>query len=322
MTQKTALITGQTGQDGSYLAELLLDKGYKVVGLVRRSSTSNLKNISHILDKISLVYGDITDQGCLDSIINDYRPDEVYNLAAMSFVPNSWKSPVYTMNVNAIGPLKILESIRLHKPDTKFYQAGSSEQFGKVIETPQKETTPFYPRSPYGVSKVAGYYITLNYRESFNLFACSGIVANHESSRRGIEFVTKKITNSVAKIYYKHQDKLYLGNLEAKRDWSFSGDVVEAIHMMLQNDKPVDYVVGSGETHSVREFCKLAFDYVGLNYENYVEIDPQFFRPAEVDVLISDPSKIRKELGWTPKHTFEDLISIMMEADLQEEKNV
>jgi GDPmannose 4,6-dehydratase len=265
-----------------------------------------------------MVYGDITDQSNLDMIVSEYKPDEVYGLAAMSFVPVSWKSPAYTMEVNSIGPLKLLEAIRHHKPDAKFFFAGSSEQFGKVVEIPQTETTPFYPRSPYGVSKCAGFWITKSYRESYNLFACSGLAFNHESPRRGREFVTKKITDAVAAIKNNKQDKLYLGNLDSKRDWSFAGDIIRGIWLMLQQDTPDDYVFGSDETHSVREFCEEAFSVVGLDYKKYVEIDPQFFRPAEVDILIADSSKARKVLGWKPQHHFYDLVRIMVEDSLKE----
>jgi len=311
-----AFITGISGQDGSHLTEFLLGKGYKVVGLLRRSSTPNIKNIIHLLDKIDIEYGDISDQSNLDFIINKYQPDEVYNLAAMSFVPVSWKSPTYTMTVNTIGPLMLLESIRQHKPDARFYFAGSSEQYGKVVEIPQNENTPFYPRSPYGVSKCAGFWLTKNYRESYNLFACSGIAFNHTSPRRGIEFVCKKITNSAAKIKCGISDKLYLGNIESKRDWSHAKDVTKAMWMMLQNDEPDDFVIGSDNTHPIKELCELAFNYVGLDYRDYLEIDPKFFRPAEVDILLSDSSKIRNTLGWKPEYTFKQLIEEMVEDDL------
>ena len=312
---KTALITGITGQDGSYLAEFLLEKDYNVISILRRSSTGNLKNIVNIKDRITLIYGDLLDQSCLDDVIQTYKPDEVYGLAAMSFVPLSWQMPTYTMDVNATGTVKLLEAIRNHSPESKFYFAGSSEQFGKVVEIPQTENTPFYPRSPYGVSKCAGYWATKNYRESYSLYACSGLAFNHESPRRGIEFVTRKISTAVAMIRMGYQKELYLGNLDAKRDWSYSGDIVRAMWMMLQQDKPDDFVIGSEETHSVREFCDVAFKYFDMNYEDYVKIDPKFYRPAEVDILISDCSKIRDKLGWYPKYNFEDLVKYMVKSD-------
>ncbi len=320
---KRALITGITGQDGSYLAELLLKKGYKVYGLVRRLSTPNIENIKHIVDDIELLSGDLLDQTSLTEAVNASKPDEVYNLAAQSFVKASFDQAVLTGEFTALGVTRILEAIRNVNKKIKFYQASSSEMFGKVLETPQKETTRFYPRSPYGVAKVYGHYITLNYRESYDMFACSGILFNHESPRRGMEFVTRKITNGAVRIKLGKQKKLILGSLEPKRDWGFSGDYVEAMWIMLQQEKPEDYVIATGENHSVKEFVELAFKAVGIeNWEKYVEYDnPLHKRPAEVDYLIGDASKARKVLGWTPKTSFEDLIKMMVEADLQLEKN-
>lgn len=315
--EKVAIITGITGQDGSYLAELLLEKKYKIIGMVRRSSTINTSNIKHILDNIEIVYGDLSDTSSISSMIDKYKPDEFYNLGAMSFVPTSWKAPEYTADIDAIGPLRILESIRRIKQDTKFYQASSTEMFGKAIEIPQNEKTSFYPRSPYGVAKCFGYWITKNYRESFNLFAVSGILGNHESPRRGIEFVTRKITNSIARIKLGLDKELRLGNLDSKKDWGFSGDYVKAMWMILQHNVPDDFVIGSEESHTIREFCKIAFELVGLNYEDYVIIDPKFYRPAEVDILLTDCTKAHKELGWYPKITFEKLIEMMVENDLK-----
>ncbi len=312
----TALITGITGQDGSYLAEFLLSKGYHVVGMVRRSSTVNLERIAHIQDQIEIVQGDLHDQSSLMDILDEYKPDEIYNLAAQSFVPTSWHQPVLTGEVTALGVTRLLEAIRLVHPQARFYQASSSEMFGKVREVPQRETTPFYPRSPYGVAKVYGHWTTVNYRESYHLFAVSGILFNHESPRRGLEFVTRKITYGVAKIKLGLAKELRLGNLEAKRDWGFAGDYVRAMWLMLQQDQPEDYVVGTGETHSVREFCEIAFDHVGLDYRDFVVQDPRFFRPAEVDLLVADPSKARRKLGWEPTVTFEELVKMMVEADL------
>ncbi len=318
---KVAFITGCGGQDGSYLAEFLLDKGYTVIGLIRRSSTDNLQNIRHLLDNENLIleYGDMTDQSCLSNIINKHHPDEVYNLAAMSYVPVSWGSPEYTYDVNTLGVVRILNAIRQisHKKKIKFYQASTSEMFGKVIETPQTEKTPFYPRSPYGVSKVAAHWTTINYRESYDLFAVCGILFNHESPRRGTEFVTRKITNGVARIKAGLQDKLMLGNLDSKRDWGHSEDYVRAMWMMLQQDEPTNYVVGMNETHTVREMYDLAFRIVGLDYQDYVGVDPRFYRPAEVDILLSDSTRIRTELGWKPEHTFETLVHNMVEKDLE-----
>ena len=312
----TALITGITGQDGSYLAEFLLNKGYHVVGMVRRSSTINFERIAHIQEKIDIVQGDLHDQSSLMDILDEYKPDEVYNLAAQSFVPTSWRQPVLTGEVTALGVTRLLEAIRLVRPQARFYQASSSEMFGKVREVPQRETTPFYPRSPYGVAKVYGHWITVNYRESYNLFAVSGILFNHESPRRGLEFVTRKITYTVAKIKLGLANELRLGNLEAKRDWGYAGDYVRAMWLMLQQDEPEDYVVGTGETHSVREFCEIAFSHVGLDYRDYVVQDPRFFRPAEVDLLVADPTKAHEKLGWRPEVSFEELVKLMVDADL------
>jgi len=312
---KLALITGITGQDGSYLAEFLLEKGYKIVGTIRRTSTVNTERISHIIKDLTLESADLLDQTSISTIISKYKPDEIYNLAAQPFVPESFKEPVYTTEVNSVGALRILEAIRLYSPESKFYQASTSEMFGKVSESPQNETTKFHPRSPYGVSKVYSHYLVQNYREAYNIFACSGILFNHESPRRGIDFVTKKITSSAARIYYGLQDKLYLGNLDARRDWSFAGDMVRAMWLMLQQNTPDDFVVGSGESHSVAEFCQLAFDYLDLGYMNYVEIDPKFFRPAEVDTVVADPTKTRTVLGWEPEYSFKDLVEMMVAYD-------
>ena len=314
---KKALITGITGQDGSYLAELLLSKGYHVTGMVRRASTETFERIEHIRDQISLVQGDLLDQGSINQIMQDVQPDEVYNLAAMSFVPTSWSQPILTGEFTALGVTKMLEAIRKICPKARFYQASSSEMFGRVIETPQTEKTPFYPRSPYGVAKVYGHFITVNYRESYNLFALSGILFNHESPRRGKEFVTRKISDGVARIKLGLQKELRMGNLDAKRDWGFSGDYVRAMWLMLQQDKPDDYVVATGETHSVREFLQIAFSHVGLNYEDYVVVDPRFIRPAEVDLLLGDPTKARENLGWKPEVSFEQLVTMMVDADLK-----
>ena len=313
----TAIVTGVTGQDGSYLADFLLARGYQVVGMVRRSSTVTFGRIEHIQDDIEIIQGDLHDQSSLVSVIEEYCPDEVYNLAAQSFVPTSWKQPVLTGEVTALGVTRMLEAIRLVKPDTRFYQASSSEMFGKVREVPQTEATPFYPRSPYGVAKVYGHWITVNYRESYNLFACSGILFNHESPRRGFEFVTRKITHGVARIKLGLTDELHLGNLDARRDWGFAGDYVEAMWLMLQQEQPDDYVVCTGTTHSVREFCEAAFSHVGLNYQDYVVQDPRFYRPAEVDLLVGNPQKAREKMGWQPKISFEKLIQMMVDADLQ-----
>lgn len=319
---KRALITGITGQDGPYLAEFLLSKGYKVYGTVRRLSTPNLENIHHIREQIDLISADLLDTTSLTEAVEEAQPDEVYNLAAMSFVKASFEQPVLTGEFTALGVTRLLEAIRSVNKKIKFYQASSSEMFGKVTETPQKETTRFHPRSPYGVAKVYGHYITMNYRESYDMFACSGILFNHESPRRGIEFVTRKITNGVARIHLGKQEKLILGDLTPKRDWGFSGDYVEAMWLMLQQDKPDDYVIGTGENHSVKEFVELAFKYVGINdWQNYVVSNhPKHMRPAEVDYLIADYSKARKVLGWKPKTTFKELVEMMVKSDLEKEK--
>ena len=313
----TALITGITGQDGSYLAELLLKKGYRVVGVARRSSTVTNERISHLLDDITAVQGDLHDQGSLLSLLEEYEPTEVYNLAAQSFVPTSWGQPALTGDITALGVTRILEAIRFVNPKIRFYQASSSEMFGKVMEVPQRETTPFYPRSPYGVAKVYGHWITVNYRESFDMFASSGILFNHESPRRGLEFVTRKISDGAARIKLGMAKELRLGNLEAQRDWGFAGDYVEAMWRMLQQDKPESFVIGMGETHSVREFCQIAFGHVGLDYKEFVIQDERFYRPAEVDLLISDPSKARSMLGWEPAVTFKELVTMMVDGDME-----
>jgi GDPmannose 4,6-dehydratase len=313
----TALITGITGQDGSYLAELLLSKGYRVIGVARRSSTVTHERIEHLLDNITVVQGDLHDQGSLLALIEEYEPTEVYNLAAQSFVPTSWNQPALTGEITALGVTRMLEAIRFVNPKIRFYQASSSEMFGKVVEVPQCETTAFYPRSPYGVAKVYGHWITVNYRESFNMFASSGILFNHESPRRGLEFVTRKISHGVARIKLGIANELRLGNLESQRDWGFAGDYVEAMWRMLQHDKPDNFVVGMGETHSVREFCEIAFAHVGLDYNDYVIQDERFYRPAEVDLLISDPSKARSVLGWEPAVGFRELVTTMVDSDLK-----
>lgn len=317
-----ALITGITGQDGSYLAELLLSKGYQVVGMMRRSSTLNVQRIEHLLDDITLLQGDLQDQGSLLALLEEHKPTEVYNLAAQSFVPTSWNQPALTGDVTALGVTRILEAIRFVNPKIRFYQASSSEMFGKVMEVPQKETTPFYPRSPYGVAKVYGHWITINYRESFNLFATSGILFNHESPRRGLEFVTRKITDAVAKIKLGKQKELRLGNLDAQRDWGFAGDYVRAMWLMLQQDQPDNFVIGTGETHSVREFCEIAFSHVGLDYKDFVVVDEKFYRPAEVDLLISDPSKARQKLNWQPQISFKELVKMMVASDLERQQKL
>ena len=313
----TALITGITGQDGSYLAEFLLSKGYNVVGMVRRSSTITFERVQHIQDDITIIQGDLHDQSSLVDVIEQYHPDEVYNLAAQSFVPTSWNQPVLTGEVTALGVTRLLEAIRLINPKTRFYQASSSEMFGKVVEVPQKETTPFYPRSPYGVAKVYGHLITVNYRESYDLFAVSGILFNHESPRRGLEFVTRKISNGAARIKLGLAKELRLGNLEARRDWGYAGDYVEGMWLMLQPENPMDYVLGTGETHSVREFCEIAFGCVGLDYQAYVIQDQRFYRPAEVDILVADPSRARNNLDWNPRVNFYELVQLMVESDLK-----
>ena len=317
-----ALITGITGQDGSYLAEFLLEKGYKVYGLTRRTSTVNNERIKHIEDQVELVQGDLLDQSSLVEAIGASEPDEVYNLAAQSFVKTSWNQPVLTGEYTGLGVTRVLEAIRNTNPKIKFYQASSSEMFGKVTESPQKETTRFYPRSPYGVAKAYGHYITVNYRESYDMFACSGILFNHESPRRGLEFVTRKISHAVARISLGTQDKLELGNLDSKRDWGFAGDYVEAMWLMLQKDKPEDYVIATGETHSVKEFVNIAFGVVGITdwQKHVVSNVERHMRPAEVDFLIGDAGKAKKELGWTPKTSFKELVERMVKADLEQEK--
>lgn len=319
---KRALITGITGQDGSYLAELLLSKGYKVYGLTRRTSTVNNERIQHLEDKIELIQGDLLDQSSLSAALMETKPDEVYNLAAQSFVKTSWNQPVLTGEFTALGVTRMLEAIRVVDPKIKFYQASSSEMFGKVTESPQRETTRFHPRSPYGVAKVYGHYITVNYRESYNIFACSGILFNHESPRRGLEFVTRKISHTVARISLGKQKQLELGNLEPKRDWGFAGDHVEAMWLMLQQGKADDYVIATGENHSVREFVQLAFEVVGIkDWEKYVVANKsEHLRPAEVDYLVGDYSKARRVLGWQPKTTFKELVTLMVKADLEIEK--
>ena len=318
MTQKRALITGITGQDGSYLAEFLLTKNYKVFGLTRRTSTPNYERIKHIQDKIELIPGDLLDQQSLTSAVSYSNPDEIYNLAAQSFVATSWSQPVLTGEFTALGVTRILEAVRQVKPGAKFYQASSSEMFGEVQETPQTETTPFHPRSPYGVAKVYGHWITINYRESYNLFAVSGILFNHESPKRGLEFVTRKVTHGVAKIKLGILDHIVLGNLDAKRDWGFSGDYVEAMWLMLQQPKADDYVIATGENHSVEEFVKVAFETIGENnWKKYVKISKEFMRPAEVDFLIGDATKARKILNWKPKVSFKQLVKMMVDQDLQ-----
>jgi GDPmannose 4,6-dehydratase len=313
----TALITGITGQDGSYLAELLLSKEYRVIGVARRSSTVTNERIEHLLDRITVVQGDLHDQGSLLALIEEYQPTEVYNLAAQSFVPTSWNQPALTGDITALGVTRILEAIRFVNPKIRFYQASSSEMFGRVLEVPQREETPFYPRSPYGVAKVYGHWITVNYRESFNMFATSGILFNHESPRRGLEFVTRKISDGVARIKLGRAKELRLGNLESQRDWGFAGDYVDAMWRMLQQDQPDSFVIGMGETHSVREFCEIAFGHVDLDYIDYVIQDEKFYRPAEVDLLIADPSKARSALGWEPAVSFRELVTMMVDSDME-----
>jgi GDPmannose 4,6-dehydratase len=312
----TALITGITGQDGSYLAELLLSKGYTVVGMVRRSSTVTFERIQHIQDQVTIVQGDLHDQSSLVEIIEEYEPSEIYNLAAQSFVPTSWNQPVLTGEVTGLGVTRLLEAIRHVNPKIRFYQASTSEMFGKVVEVPQKESTPFYPRSPYGVAKLYGHWITINYRESYDLFAVSGILFNHESPRRGLEFVTRKVTNGVARIKKGLAKEIRLGNLESRRDWGFAGDYVRAMWQMLQQPAPEDFVIGMGETHAVRELCELAFKCVDLDYQDHIIQDPKFYRPAEVDLLVSDPTKAHQKLGWKPEVSFNQLVEKMVEADL------
>lgn len=317
MANRRALITGITGQDGSYLAEFLLEQGYEVIGMVRRSSTVTFSRIHHIQDKITIVSGDLLDQGSLIGLLNEYQPQEVYNLAAQSFVPTSWQQPVFTGEVTALGVTRMLEAIRTVDSSIRFYQASSSEMFGKVREVPQTETTPFYPRSPYGVAKVYGHWITVNYRESFGLYAASGMLFNHESPRRGLEFVTRKISYHVARIKLGLAHELRLGNLDSKRDWGFAGDYVRAMWLMLQQSHPEDFVIGTGETHSVQEFCEIAFAHVGLDWQQYVVQDQRFMRPAEVDLLVSDPSKAKRVLGWEPRVKFPELVKMMVDSDLE-----
>lgn len=313
---KTALITGITGQDGSYLAELLLGKGYRVIGIVRRSSTTPYERISHLVDRVELASADLLDQTSLTDVVSEYQPDEIYNLAAQSFVQTSWTQPVLTGEFTALGVTRMLEAMKKAAPKARFYQASSSEMFGKVVESPQKESTPFYPRSPYGVAKVYAHWITVNYRESFGLYAVSGILFNHESPRRGLEFVTRKVTDAVARIKLGLATELHLGNLDARRDWGYAGDYVDAMWRMLQQPEPDDYVVGTGHTCSVRDLCAAAFGYVGLDYREYVSQDRKFFRPAEVDLLVADPSKAKHDLGWTPTVSFGGLVEMMVDADL------
>ena len=321
MSDRRALITGITGQDGSYLAELLLDKGYEVFGMTRRASTENVERIAHLVDRLTLLQGDLLDPPSLDAALRQSEPHEVYNLAAQSFVPTSWNQPVLTAEFTAVGVTRVLEAIRAVDPEIRFYQASSSEMFGKVREVPQNELTPFHPRSPYGVAKVYGHHITVNYRESYGLFAVSGILFNHESSRRGLEFVTRKISHGVARIKHELTEELRLGNLDAKRDWGFAGDYVEAMWLMLQQDEPSDYVIATGEEHAVREFAELAFERAGLDPEKHIVVDPKFLRPAEVDQLVGDASKARRELEWAPRTSFRELAELMVDADLERVAN-
>ncbi len=314
---RTALITGITGQDGSYLAEFLLEKGYRVFGMYRRRSMENFERIQHLQDKIELVPGDLHDQNSLVNLINEVRPNEIYNLAAQSFVPTSFQQPILTGEVNALGVTRLLEAIRVIDKSIRFYQASTSEMFGKAQQVPQNENTPYYPRSPYGVAKVYAHWITVNYRESYGMFNCSGILFNHESPRRGLEFVTRKIAHGVARIKLGLAKELVLGNLEAKRDWGYARDYVEAMWLMLQQPEPDDYVIATGETHSVREFAEVAFNHVGLNWKDYVRVDQKFVRPADVDLLVGDASKARKKLGWRPRVSFNELVKIMVDAELQ-----
>jgi GDPmannose 4,6-dehydratase len=321
VSERRALITGVTGQDGSYLAEMLLEKDYEVYGMTRRASTENLERIAHLVDRITLIQGDLLDPSSLDAALRLAQPHEVYNLAAQSFVPTSWNQPVLTAEFTAVGVTRVLEAIRAVDPEIRFYQASSSEMFGKVREVPQNELTPFHPRSPYGVAKVYGHHITVNYRESYDLFAVSGILFNHEAPRRGLEFVTRKISDGVARIKHGLTDELRLGNLDAKRDWGFAGDYVEAMWLMLQQDEPSDYVIATGEVHSVREFAEIAFERVGLDPEKHIVVDPQFLRPAEVDHLVGDASKARRELEWAPRTSFRELAELMVDADLERVAN-
>ena len=315
--RRTALITGITGQDGSYLAELLLAKGYEVVGVVRRTSHDSYERIGHLLDRVHIVPADLLDQHSLTAVVKEAAPHEVYNLAAQSFVPTSWSQPVLTGEFTALGVTRLLEAVRLVHPEARVYQASSSEMFGKAQETPQRETTPFYPRSPYGVAKVYGHWITVNYRESYGLYAVSGILFNHESPRRGLEFVSRKVSHGVARIVRGMDRELLLGNLDARRDWGFAGDYVDAMWRMLQQPRPADYVVGTGETHTVRELCEVAFAHVGLDWKKFVKVDPRFVRPAEVDTLQADPAKAKRELGWAPRVDFRGLVTLMVDADLE-----
>jgi GDPmannose 4,6-dehydratase len=317
MPAPRALVTGITGQDGSYLAELLLEEGYEVVGMVRRSSTLNFERIAHIQDRVTIVQGDLLDEVSMINVLRDHRPSEVYNLAAQSFVQTSFSQAVLTGETTALGVTRLLDAVRIVDPEIRFYQASSSEMFGKVVEVPQRESTPFYPRSPYGVAKLYGHWITINYRESYALHASSGILFNHESPRRGLEFVTRKITNAVARIKHGLDTTVALGNLEAQRDWGFAGDYVRAMYLMLQQDTPDDYVVSTNETHSVREFCEIAFSRAGLNWEDHVVVDERFFRPAEVDLLVGDSAKAQQKLGWVPKVDFASLVEMMVDADLE-----
>ena len=317
MAKKRAVITGITGQDGSYLAEFLLEKDYEVFGLIRRSSTVNFERISHLQDKLELISGDLLDQKSLVTALQTAKPHEVYNLGAQSFVPASWEQPMLTGEITGLGVTRMLEAIRTTDEEIRFYQASTSELFGKAQETPQSETTPFYPRSPYGVSKLYAHWITINYRESFDMFACAGILFNHESPRRGLEFVTRKITHAVARIKHGIDKELRLGNLDARRDWGFAGDFVQAMWLMLQQDKPDDFVIATGETRTIREFCQVAFDRAGLDWENYVVVDERFFRPAEVNILLGDAAKASETLGWKPETSFEKMVQLMVDHDLE-----
>ena len=317
MAKKRAVITGITGQDGSYLAEFLLEKDYEVFGLIRRSSTVNFERISHLQDKVELISGDLLDQKSLVTALQTSKPHEVYNLGAQSFVPASWEQPMLTGEITGLGVTRMLEAIRTTDEKIRFYQASTSELFGKTQETPQSETTPFYPRSPYGVSKLYAHWITINYRESFDMFACAGILFNHESPRRGLEFVTRKITHAVARIKHGKDEELRLGNLDARRDWGFAGDFVQAMWLMLQQDKPDDFVIATGETRTIREFCQVAFDRAGLDWEKYVVIDERFFRPAEVNILLGDAAKASETLGWKPETSFEKMVQLMVDHDLE-----
>ncbi|MDQ6767236.1 MAG: GDP-mannose 4,6-dehydratase [Candidatus Eremiobacteraeota bacterium] len=314
---RRALITGITGQDGSYLAEFLLEQGYQVFGMTRRSSTNSFDRIAHIIEKVTLLSGDLLDEHSIASTIREAQPDEIYNLAAQSFVPTSWSQPVLTAEFTAVGVGRLLEAMRAVKPDARFYQASSSEMFGKVLQTPQTESTPFYPRSPYGVAKVFGHWITVNYRESYGLFACSGILFNHESQRRGLEFVTRKVTDAAARIKLGKANELRMGTLDAKRDWGYAGDYVRAMWLMLQQSEPDDYVIATGQTRTVQELVETAFGHAGLDWRKHVAVDPKFIRPAEVDILVGDASKAKKKLGWTPTVTFQQMIETMVDADVK-----